>query len=128
MTAPPQVDYVARVQLPVPLTTITSAPGPLTWFVTFGSGKPAQNTYTEVVFDPACVDPLQTHLTGRQIVAVLDEVTRRVAFDLYGTAWSFTYPPNEYEDAVARWDLTRREVVVVSSVTVYDLTPREDRP
>ena len=86
------------------------------WSITFGFGKPAERTYTEVAFTRdarfgAAFDQLPER--------VLEEVVRRVAVDLYGTAWAFTYRPDQYAEAIARWGLRRRERVVVTSIEVW---------
>lgn len=105
VTAPPALDYEAR------LDEDPIGPWSGAWSITFGFGKPAQNTYTEVAFR----GELQT-LPAR----VLDEVVHRVAADLYGTAWAFTYPPEQYEEAVARFRIRRRERVIVTRVEVWE--------
>jgi hypothetical protein len=90
------------------------------WFVTHPLGRPAGNTYTEVAFAPDV-------LARQHSPAVLDQVVRSVAVDLYGTAWAFTYPPEDYVDAIERWHMRRRERVVVTRLVVYpDPNPRED--
>lgn len=88
------------------------------WTVTFGFGKPAQGTYTEVAFASNVLDSLR-HDESVSAECVLEEVVRRVAVDLYGTAWAFVYRPDQYEQAVARWGLRRRERVVVTSIEVW---------
>lgn len=94
-------------------------PDPTSWFVTFGFGKPAENTYTEVRLDPGAVDPLQTHLDAHAIERVLDDLVRSVAVALYGQAWAFHYRPAEYATAIERYSIRLREVVEVSSIEVY---------
>jgi len=90
----------------------------LSWFITFGFGKPAAGMFTEVAFDRGAVDPLQTHLEPEVIASVLDLVARGVAAELYGEVWAFHYAPNYYESAVARYELRRRELVTVTAVEV----------
>lgn len=89
------------------------------WFITHGFGKPAAGTYTEVAFDEGAVDPLQTHLEHAEILRVLDAVVRGVAVQLYGTAFAFIYGPSEYTDAVARFELRRRERAYVTMIGVH---------
>jgi hypothetical protein len=87
---------------------------PGSWFITHPLGRPAGNTYTEVAFAPdVAVQPR----------AVLDEVVRHVARDLYGTAWAFTYPPEDFADAIERYGSRRRERVVVTDLEVYGDPP-----
>lgn len=105
VTAPPQLTYEARLD---PSSTGPDWAG--SWFVTFGSGKPAQGTYTEVAF--VGFDRAQTE-------RVLEEVVRRAALDLYGTAWAFTYRPDQYEHAIAKYGLRRRERVIVTAIDVW---------
>lgn len=112
MTAPPQVGYDARL---VPGVDEHAADLPGSWFITHGFGKPAARTYTEVAFDPAA-DGDGEALPER----VAEEVTRRVAADLYGTAWAFVYRPDQYADAIGRFGLRRRERVFVTSVEVWE--------
>jgi hypothetical protein len=107
----PEFDYTARLSESRPMH---ERPDPSSWFVTFGFGKPAQGTYAEVAFD------LQVDEEGEELPEhVLDAVVRRVAVDLYGTAWAFHYRPDEYASAIERWNLRLRERVVVSTVEVW---------
>jgi hypothetical protein len=111
------VGYAAEL---VPNVDEHAATLPGSWFVTHPLGKPAGNTYTEVAFAPEV-------LAAGHSPAVLDTVVRRVASDLYGRAWAFTYPPEDYVDAVGRWHSRRRERVVVTYIDVIDdPTPRKD--
>lgn len=87
------------------------------WFITHGLGKPAAGTYTEVAF--TIEEPSDSQEQIVQDERVLEEVVRQVATQLYGTAWAFTYRPDQYEDAIARWGLRRRERVIVTSIEVY---------
>lgn len=126
VTRPPHVGYAATLE---PLDQFHSSTRPragLSWFVTHPLGKPAGGTYTEVAFDRGCVDPLQTHLTPADMLRVLDEVVRLVAGDLYGIRWAFSYRPDQYADAIERHRMRRRELVIVTAIDVYDLTPTED--
>lgn len=105
------IDYTARLAPPngMPQGRIEHR----SWFVTFGLGKPAGGTSTEVVV-PDCTDdgrPL-TRDEKRQLV-------RRVVTDLYGTAWAFEYAPEDAEQAVFRYGLRIREHVTVTSVEVW---------
>lgn len=106
VTAPPVFDYEAQ------LDQESSDPWGRPWTVTFGFGKPAQGTYTEIAFAPEVA--AQNHPER-----VLEEVVRQVVIDLYGTAWAFTYRPDQYDEAIARWSLRRRERVVVTSIEVW---------
>lgn len=112
MTAP-ALNYAARLD--------PSNLGPTwagSWFISHGLGKPAQNTYTEVAFTDEALGEL-VHATPSEVERVQEEVVRRVAVELYGTAWAFTYRPDQYEDAIARHGLRRRERVIVTSIEVY---------
>lgn len=108
----PEFDYAAKLSDLDPTATTSGPP----WYVTFGFGKPAAGTYSEVAFTAEALigDDAEPHPEH-----VLDAVVRRVAVDLYGTAWAFHYRPDEYADAIGRWNLRRRERVVVSSVEVW---------
>jgi hypothetical protein len=127
--APPTVDrdpvtisYAARLlPLDEALDLSLLPPAPSSWTITHGLGKPAGGTYTEVRFaDDALLDTVNNPAPGLpRPEHVLDEVVRRVARDLYGTAWAFHYRPDQYADAIRRHGLRRREVVVVESVEVY---------
>lgn len=112
-TPPPTINYDARLAAP----DRTARPGGRSeshsWFITFGFGKPAQRTFTEVVL-PDFTDDGQP-LTD----AVKDALVRKVAADLYGTAWAFHYRPEQAEEALWRYDVRIREHVTVTSVEVY---------
>lgn len=102
------LSYAARL---CPVGDTPSERLPTSWFVTFGFGKPAESTYTEVMFPRVITDEHPEH--------VLDAVVRRVAVDLYGTAWAFHYRPDQYDEAIGRYPVRLRERVVVTSVEVY---------
>lgn len=86
---------------------------PDSWFITHGLGGPAAGMFTEVRF---------IYPSPEQPEHVLDEIVRKVAFACYGTSWAFHYRPNQYKQAIQneRFSLTRREVVIVSSIEVWD--------
>lgn len=112
------VEFAAKlVDLALPNAHCEPRPG--SWYVTHGLGGPAAGTYTEVAFDPGAVDPLQTHLDHASIVRILDGIVRQTAVALYGTAWAFTYRPDEYADAIERHGMRLRERVVVDGIEVY---------
>jgi hypothetical protein len=111
----PVIDYSAKLAERRPMH---DRPDPSSWFLTHGFGKPAAGTYTEVRFAPSVIDTLA--LDGSlHVEAILDGVVRRVAADLYGTAWAFHYRPDEYARAIEQYRLRLREVVEVSSIEVY---------
>jgi hypothetical protein len=99
----------------------TVKPPPGAWFVTHPLGKPAAGTYTEVAFT-------QTVLDQQHPPEVLEQVVRDVAAELYGNAWAFHYRPADYEQAIERYAMRRRERVVVTAIEWYDVPPRTDRP
>jgi hypothetical protein len=101
----PLLRYVARLD---PSNTGPDWAG--SWFITHGLGKAAEGTYTEVGWGQGLRN-LPEH--------VIEDVVRRVAVELYGTAWAFIYRPDQYEDAIARHGLRRRERVIVCSVEVW---------
>lgn len=107
VTAPPALTYAAHLDFALPAGPDSYG----SWSITFGLGKSAQGTYTEVAF---------TRDVDRHPERVLEEVVRRVAVDLYGTAWAFTYRPEQYAEAIARWGLRRRERVLVTSIEVWE--------
>lgn len=83
---------------------------PRSWFITHALGGPAAGMFTEVRFGfPKDVDVPEP---------VLDDIVRKVAHDLYGNKWAFHYRPDQYETSIQtdRWELTRREVVVVTDI------------
>lgn len=49
---------------------------------------------------------------------VLDEAVRAVALELYGQAWAFHYPPDQYADAIERHGVKRRERVAITALAV----------
>jgi hypothetical protein len=126
VTAPPHVGYAATLQ-PIGWHGY-DAPRSGSWSVTHPLGKPAGGTYTEVAFDPGCVARLTRDLTPADMLRVLDEVVRLVAGDLYGIRWAFHYPPEQYADAIERHRMRRRELVIVTAIDVYDLTPERNTP
>ena len=93
--------------------------GPSSWTITHGLGKPAEGTFTEVAFGPDVNAELLTLPGSLEPYVVADQLVREVAAALYGSAYAFVYRPEEYDDAVARWALRRRERVVVSSLEVF---------
>lgn len=103
VTAPPVLDYEAR------LDEDPIGPWAGSWSITFGLGGPAQRSYTEVAFRGQLQE---------LPASVQDEVVRRVAADLYGTAWASLYPPEQHAAKVARYGMNRRERVVVTRVEV----------
>lgn len=111
----PTVEFAAKlVDLALPNAHVDPRPG--SWFITHGLGKPAANTYTEVVLDP----PLPEDADGAPIPhELIDEIVRQVAIALYGTAWAFTYPPQQYADAIERHGMRLRERVLVDGIEVY---------
>lgn len=86
---------------------------PGSWYITHGFGKPAAGTYTEVALAP---DVLAAEHPER----TLEAAVRQIATELYGTAWAFLYPPEEYADAITRWDLRRRERVIITALEVWE--------
>lgn len=117
---PVEFDYTARLApLAVLLDENLLDPQPSSWFVTFGFGKPAASTYTEVAFTDDALGRIEGTTNDTLPERVLDEVVRTIAADLYGTAWAFHYRPDQYQDAIARHGVRLRERVVVSSIEVW---------
>lgn len=115
--AEPVIDYAAKLAERRPMH---DRPDPTSWFVTFGFGKPAAGTYSEVRLPAELTGPDGPVVVDEQRrEAILDAVVRRVVVDLYGSAWAFHYRPNEYADAIERYGVRLREVVEVSSIEVY---------
>lgn len=109
------VEFAAKlVDLALPNGHVDPRPG--SWFVTHGLGGPAAGTYTEVVLDP----PLPEDDDGAPIPhELISEVVRQTAIALYGTAWAFHYPPQQYADAIERHGMRLRERVIVDGIEVY---------
>lgn len=109
----PEFDYTARLADRRPMH---DRPDPTSWFVTFGFGKPAASTYTEVAFtDEALIAPDSTVHPEH----VLDAVVRRVARELYGNVYAFHYRPEQYADSIEPYPYRLRERVVVSRIEVW---------
>jgi hypothetical protein len=108
-TAPPDISYEAKL-VPFADGSEHAAVQPGSWFVTFGLGKAAGGTYTEVV-----LAPVVRELPER----VQEEAVRRVVRDLYANAYAFIYRPDQYAESIERWDTKRRERVALLSVEVY---------
>lgn len=88
--------------------------GARSWFITHGLGKPAGGTFTEVVIDGTPEDDDGAPLP----VEVVEQLVREIAVQLYGTAWAFTYRPDQYADAIGRHGMRRRELVLVDALEV----------
>ena len=71
------------------------------WYITFGLGTQWGRHYTEV--------RVPEHLS----IAEQDDAVRRTAFAHYDRRWAFHYPPEAFDDAIGRYDLTLREVLEV---------------
>lgn len=112
----PVIDYAAKLAERRPMH---DRPNLSSWFVTFGFGKPAENTYTEVRFTDEALGRVEGTTNDTHPEHVLDAVVRRVAVDLYGTAWAFHYRPAEFPSAIEQYGVRLREVVEVSSIEVY---------
>lgn len=112
MIAAPVIDVDAHL-----LRGPAGLPHGTSWWITFGIGTPAAGTYTEVRILPG-PDGSQTPPTGLPR-AVVDAAVETVAHRLYGRAWAFHYPPEDYHDAVGRYALALREVVVIDRIEVY---------
>lgn len=117
MTAtPPRVRFIAKLT-PIDQFVTGVAPEPNSWFITHPLGKPAGGTYTEVTFTDAALNGLDRD--HARTPAVLEQVVREVAAELYGTAWAFIYGPEQHPDAIARFESPRREHVLVELVEVF---------
>lgn len=86
---------------------------PGSWFVTFGLGKPAANTYTEIALTP------EVQAAGHP-EHVIDAAVREVIDALYGRAWAFHYRPDQYADAIERHGSRRRERAVITALEVWE--------
>jgi hypothetical protein len=100
----------------VPDVSFSAADLPDSWAITHTVGGPAAGTYTEVAFgDNARIDPHGDPWPE----TVLQEAVRQVAVGLYGTAWAFTYRPEQVAGAVHRHGTRRRERVVITDVECW---------
>jgi len=96
------------------------------WYVTHGLGTPAGGTYTEVAF--ARHTPLATGIPpAEQSREVLEQVVRSSIRELYGNRWAFHYPPEEYGEAIGRWQLSLRERLVVTHIEWWESKPDDER-
>lgn len=73
--------------------------GTVSWFITFGFGQAHSGQYTEIKV-PACYSTAHQNVYARQM-----------AFERYGKAWAFDYPPEAFEDSIASYGMTLREVI-----------------
>lgn len=71
----------------------------VSWYITFGLGTPDGKTYTEIRV-PAYL-PTEDQ----------EAQARAAAFRRYGRQWAFHYPPEDFDDCIATYNLTLREVV-----------------
>lgn len=85
-----------------------------TWYVTFGLGTRHAGTYTEIVVDT--VEAAEGYRNGRdrvpgETVSVAERATRvrEAAVESYGTAWAFTYMPEQYAASIKSYDMRLRE-------------------
>lgn len=113
MTAHLDLNYAARLAPPDRYARPQGRRDHRSWFVTFGLGKMAGGTFTEVVV-PDFADDGQP-LTREAKAALV----RRVAVDLYGTAWAFAYGPDEAARAIWQYEMRIREHVTVTSVELW---------
>lgn len=111
MTDTIELNYAARLAAPFAHPQGRSVNH--SWFVTFGLGKMAGGMFTEVVLPDFADDgrPLT-----REAKATL---VRRVAVDLYSTAWAFVYGPDEADRAIWQYRMRLREHVTVTSVELW---------
>lgn len=119
MSAPtPTINVDAKLAELVPAGTRTLGP---CWYITHGLGGPAAGTFTEVAFTAAAADGVIFRDDARDLTddVLFERVVREVAVSLYGTAWAFLYRPREYDDAIGRHGMKRRERVVVEAVEVF---------
>jgi len=115
VTAPATLSYAARLAEPDRHARPGGRSESRSWFISFGFGKPAQSTFTEVVLPDFADDgqPLTDEMKR--------ELVRKIALDLYGTAWAFHYGPREAQDSIWRFPGMRlREHVTVTSVEVFE--------
>ena len=115
MTAPATLSYAARLAEPDRHARPGGRSESRSWFISFGFGKPAQSTFTEVVLPDFADDgqPLTDEMKR--------ELVRKISLDLYGTAWAFHYGPREAQDSIWRFPGMRlREHVTVTSVEVFE--------
>jgi hypothetical protein len=82
---------------------------PGSWFITHPLGGPAGDTYTEVVI----------HQGERYPESMRDDAVRFVATELYGSRWAFHYRPEQFDDAIGRYGLRRRERVFVTEIRAW---------
>lgn len=71
----------------------------VSWYITFGLGTPDGQLYTEV------------RVSADLDVREQGEAVRQAVYARYGRAWAFDYPPEQFEDAIAAYNLRLREVV-----------------
>lgn len=110
------INWTARLAVTVPEVEVDE--GQL-WYVTHGLGSVAAGTYSEVAFATAVPRAGQTP-PAEHPPTVQRDVVHRVARELYGERWSNLYPPDEYDAAVARWDMQLRERIVVTDLEAWD--------
>lgn len=94
---PPNLVVTVRVNLDASVPR-----DPRSWSITHGIGTPAAGTYTEVVLPEALPDDVDP-----------GELVQHAAFETYGRAWAFDYPPERFDECVGRWGAVRRERIVV---------------
>jgi hypothetical protein len=112
MTVPATVHHEAKL-VPFMDGSEHAAVQPGSWFITFGLGKPAGSTYTEVVLAP------EVRAAGHP-ERVVDEAVRAVAAELYGTAYAFTYRPEQYTDSIEKYGMKRRERVAITALEIWE--------
>lgn len=76
-------------------------PDTVSWYVTFGIGGLYGGTYTEMRV-PANLPRYEQEMA-----------VRMKAFELYGKAWAFHYPPESFQRSIGRYGMTLREVVTL---------------
>ena len=72
-----------------------------TWFVTFGLGGPHGKQYSQIQIEvPEGTDE-----------HIVDQSIRDAIVASYGTAWAFHYRPDQFDDAIGRYNLKMRELL-----------------
>ena len=98
--------------------TGATPPEPGSWFITHPLGQPAGGTYTEVRLPDEVLTAL-VHATPLRVDTVLERAVHEVAGQLYGTAYAFTYRPDQYAEAIERFGLRLRERVEITTLEVH---------
>lgn len=89
------------------------------WYITFGLGSTAAKTFTRVEVQDNPWRAIHAEAATAHPEAIIDDLVRRLATDLYGDSWANVYRPEQADDSVFRHYSQIREHVFITFVEVW---------